>query len=91
MARHIYKSLLSVFIFLYYSLALYSQAPGWQSVKSIIYPQTAGIKGYAVDFSGNSYVTGSFEGQATFGNIKLNSAGGSDIFVAKYDNNAHNI
>ena len=87
MARHIYKSLLSVFIFLYYSLALYSQAPGWQSVKSIIYPQTAGIKGYAVDFSGNSYVTGSFEGQATFGNIKLNSAGGSDIFVAKYDNN----
>ncbi len=49
----------------------------------------AGI-GIAVDGSGNSYVTGFFQGSATFGpgetnETTLTSAGISDIFVAKYD------
>lgn len=41
--------------------------------------------GYAisVDLAGNSYVTGSFEGTATFGSTVLTSRG-TDIFVAKY-------
>ena len=43
-----------------------------------------------VDGFGNSYVTGFFEGSATFGpgeanQTTLTSAGGFDIFVAKYD------
>ena len=46
--------------------------------------------GIAVDGSGHSYVTGSFRGSATFGPVETNettltSAGGIDIFVAKYD------
>ena len=46
--------------------------------------------GIAVDGDGNSYVTGSFEGAATFGPNEANltiltSAGGADIFVAKFD------
>ena len=49
----------------------------------------AGI-GIAVDGSGNSYVTGFFQGSATFGPGETNettmtSAGFIDIFVAKYD------
>ena len=45
--------------------------------------------GIGLDASGNSYVTGQFEGSATFGageanETTLRSAGGSDIFVAKY-------
>ena len=46
--------------------------------------------GVAVDGSGNSYVTGYFEGTATFGlgeanQTILTAAGSEDIFVAKYD------
>src|SRR5262249_24301705 len=46
--------------------------------------------GIGVDSSGNSYVTGLFNGSATFGGGEANqtvltSAGGTDIFVAKYN------
>ncbi len=46
----------------------------------------------AVDGAGNSYVTGFFDGTATFGAGEANetappSAGATDIFVAKYDPN----
>jgi molybdopterin-binding protein len=41
--------------------------------------------GITVDDSGNSYVTGYFEGTATFGAYSLTSSGYSDIFVAKMD------
>jgi uncharacterized protein (AIM24 family) len=40
--------------------------------------------GVAVDSSGNVYVTGTFEGTADFGGGGLTSAGGKDVFVAKY-------
>jgi hypothetical protein len=43
-------------------------------------------QGIAVDASGNSYVTGGFEGTATFGSTTLESSGSQDIFVAKLDN-----
>ena len=47
--------------------------------------------GISVDPTGNTYVTGSFENVATFGpgegnQTQLISAGNSDIFVAKYNN-----
>jgi hypothetical protein len=42
-------------------------------------------RGIAIDGSGNSYVTGYFNDTTTFGGTNLNSRGGSDIFVAKYD------
>jgi hypothetical protein len=48
--------------------------------------------GIATDSAGNSYVTGDFEGAATFGaggdnETVLRDAGGGEIFVAKYDRN----
>ena len=39
----------------------------------------------AIDSSGNSYVTGYFEGTASFGTTELTSSGDYDIFVAKLD------
>jgi hypothetical protein len=43
----------------------------------------------AVDSSGSSVVTGSFEGTADFGSTSLTSQGGSDLFVAKLDTNGN--
>ncbi|MEN6445086.1 MAG: SBBP repeat-containing protein [Candidatus Cloacimonas sp.] len=43
----------------------------------------------AVDANGNSYVTGGFSGNATFGTTTLNSSGDPDIFVAKLDRNGN--
>ena len=40
----------------------------------------------AVDASGNTYITGYFSGSVAFGSTTLVSAGGQDIFLAKYDN-----
>jgi len=40
----------------------------------------------ATDFLGNSYVTGYFNGSATFGTTTLTSAGLQDMFVAMYNN-----
>jgi len=39
----------------------------------------------AIDDNGNSYVTGWFEGTATFGTYSLTSSGSTDIFVARID------
>ncbi len=44
-----------------------------------------GGSGIAVDGSGNSYITGGFEGTATFASTTLTSKGSNDIFMAKLD------
>lgn len=41
-------------------------------------------KAVAVDAAGNVYITGYFEGRATFGNNTLTSKASSDIFLVKY-------
>jgi len=43
----------------------------------------ARIEGIEVDSQGNSYIIGSFEDTATFGNIELIGTGGVNVFVAK--------
>ncbi|AWV99546.1 SBBP repeat-containing protein [Arcticibacterium luteifluviistationis] len=42
-------------------------------------------KSVAVDGSGNVYITGYYAGTATFGSTSFRSAGGTDVFVAKYN------
>lgn len=41
--------------------------------------------GVVVDAQGNSYATGNFAGTVEFGGISLESNGGQDIFLVKYD------
>ena len=41
--------------------------------------------GVAVDYAGNCFVTGCFQGTASFGTTTVVSNGGNDVFVAKFD------
>jgi hypothetical protein len=57
----------------------------------VLWVQTAGGtsgevgRDIALDENGNLYITGHFNGTATFGRTTQTSAGGEDIFIAKYD------
>jgi hypothetical protein len=60
---------------------------------NFLWAKQAGGSGYdygfgvAVDAFYNSYLTGIFEGTATFGSTTLTSAGSADVFIAKLDDN----
>ena len=45
--------------------------------------------GIITDGLGNIYITGAFNGTATFGSTSLTSTGDSDAFIAKLDNNGN--
>ncbi len=47
--------------------------------------------GITTDNSGNIFITGVFYGSVDFGGGALISAGGSDIFIAKFDNNGNHL
>src|SRR4051812_7217760 len=46
-----------------------------------------GSSSIATDAAGNSYVTGLFNGAATFGTVTVNSGSVPNVFLAKYDVN----
>src|SRR6266853_4350257 len=58
-----------------------SGTPIW--VSNIVSQNTAGGNSVAVDASGNTYVTGGFQGAATFLNQLLTSIGTMDVFLMK--------
>jgi hypothetical protein len=64
-----------------------AQAPAWvlaTAATSHLAGSGSVIHDMAADASGNLLVTGSFNGQVTFGSTTLTSAGGGDLFIAKY-------
>src|SRR5437667_314462 len=80
--------LLQLMTFVTFSTVVFAQETHWAKRAG----GTAADQGYgiAVGSSGNSYVTGAFSGSATFGSGEANqtiltAAGGTDIFVAKYN------
>ena len=64
-----------------------AQAPAWvlaTAATSHLAGSGSVIHDMAADASGNLLVTGSFNGQVTFGTTTLTSAGVGDFFIAKY-------
>jgi hypothetical protein len=83
------KKALLLFILVLSSILLFAQKGSWLWAK-----QAGGVywdrgNSIAVDTNGNSYVTGSFSGSATFGTTTLTSYHFQDIFVAKLDSNGN--
>jgi hypothetical protein len=67
----------------------FAQAPAWQTAMVIDQADgdnngSSGVTATATDASGNVYLAGNFRGTVRFGTTALTSAGGSDVFVAKY-------
>jgi hypothetical protein len=65
----------------------WAQAPAWSLAvvsTNATGPYDGQATGVATDKSGNIFVTGTFTGNMTFGSKVLTSAGGRDLFVAKY-------
>ncbi|RZK32315.1 MAG: hypothetical protein EOO63_01740, partial [Hymenobacter sp.] len=60
-------------------------AGDWQRLEAPLQGADSRTQATALDASGNVYVTGFFTGQVAFGNTRLVSAGGQDVFVAKWD------
>jgi len=72
-------------LFLMVNMGLKAQTPEWQW--AIDAGGTGADRGFNIyiDDSNNCYVTGYFEGTATFGSYSLTSSGNKDIYVAKAD------
>jgi Beta-propeller repeat len=65
-------------------VAKYNSAGALQWVQSAGGTSTDVGSSIALDGTGNAYITGYYGGTATFGATSKTTAGGSDIFVAKY-------
>jgi hypothetical protein len=79
------KFYLAILNFFVISLTIFAQTPNWEWVKQG--GSTGNDQGVlcAGDIYNNVYVTGYFQGSATFGSTILTSNGGNDGFIAKYD------
>src|ERR1043165_6236923 len=84
MFRHL--AMISLLCSPHFAFAIQPPSFAWARVSGTVNSDSG--RGFAVDTNGNSYVTGSFDGTATFGNTNITSSGGAnrpDIYVAKYD------
>lgn len=63
--------------------SVFSQEWDWTKIAGG--PAVDKVTGIAVDIAGNIFITGYFDSTIAFDSTRLISAGGTDIFIAKYD------
>lgn len=79
------RKILGVAAFLLCSAIGIAQIPTTTWAKSAGGTGSDDGRGISYDAAGNIYVTGGFNGSATFGSTVLTSGGGREMFIAKYD------
>ncbi len=75
--------------FISFTSPILCQAQSTSWVNTILSEGYDDCRDMCTDSSGNVYVTGQIEYTADFGRLSLSSAGGHDIFVAKYDSSGY--
>ncbi len=73
------------FSFLLSLISILSFSQDWDWTKVAGGPAVDRITGMAHDLTGNLFITGYFDSVITFDSTRLVSAGGTDVFIAKYD------
>jgi Beta-propeller repeat len=77
------KHLLFTFLFLFAGYCAFSQ--NWEWTKTGGGPTSDKVTGIVNDNYGNVFITGYFDSTIAFDSVHLVSAGGTDVFIAKYD------
>ncbi|UOQ98519.1 hypothetical protein MUN81_03285 [Hymenobacter sp. 5317J-9] len=77
---------LMLLLIVFRGIGAFAQAPAWQvaMMSAQTNESSSRINATVADAAGNVYVAGSFWGTVRLGSTELNSAGGSDVFVAKW-------
>ena len=83
------KQLIILILVVMIRYSLYAQTDDWMWVRQAGGTSLTTGEGIVTDSIGNSYVTGAFDGTATFGTTTLESRGNTDIFIAKLDTNGN--
>ena len=73
------------FVLFFSLLSICSFSQNWDWTKVAGGPAIDKVTGIAHDHSGNVFITGYFDSTIAFDSTHLVSAGGTDVFIAKYD------
>ncbi len=79
------KTLFALTMLLFVSGTIFAQIPEWQWAEKAGGSYSDIVSGISTDSDGNVYMTGHFQGSASFGSFTLINSGGMDIFIAKMD------
>ncbi len=84
------KYLFSFLLFTCCAIKLFSQSPNWSWAKRAGGTSSDGGYSTTTDASGNVFVVGGFNSSTiAFGSATLTNIGGSDMYIAKYDNSGN--
>jgi len=72
-------------LLLFFLSVCFSFSQEWEWTKAAGGPAVDKVTGVATDLTGNIFVAGHFDSIITFDSTRLVSAGGTDVFIAKYD------
>ena len=74
-----------LFLLFFFQLIFLCFSQEWEWTKTAGGPSSDKVTGVAMDLTGNVFICGYFDSLIAFDSTRLISAGGTDVFIAKYD------